>query len=266
MTNATSEAQGGAAVEVAEEAAGATKPGLFDSLWAGCEFDLFVSRDLATRDIPVRSGLCDFVWIGEPPAEPVCFYRLTPARMLGLISRQKARRAKLDVADATRSTLSPAEVAVLDDRRRRLEADTETVRLIRDEFKARWPKLAKRMEDYVAEDLEEPARPSDAWSAESLPETRPLTAAPPLTEAERDLIEWAAGCAAPEGAFKPTPYAVVLDGRDWLTRLLDRARGDAHAGRSAALRRLRSLRAKRPEAAGARDEAAARLLAAQTRT
>ena len=241
----------------------ATPASLFASLWAGAEFDAYVSRAMAVRQFPTGRGFGDAVWVHEPPAEPTCFFRVTPARFMGLVVRLQGRRETLAKLRAAGLALAPELAARAAELERVVERDTEVLRLLKAEFLARWPEAAKRLPQTPPEDLEDPARPSDAWADGRQTESRPVAVAPPLTPPEAALVEWAQAATAPAGDFRPTPYAVVTDGAAWLARLTARAAGDAPVARAAALARLRALAAAPPPPATAAESATARVLAAR---
>ncbi len=244
-----------------------TPASLFASLWAGSEFDAYVSRSMAVRQFPAGPGFGDAVWVHEPPAEPVCFFRVTPGRLMGLVLRLRERRAALEKFKekmaATGASLPPGATERAAELARVVERDTEVLRLLKAEFTARWPEAVKTLGTTPPEDLEDPARPSDAWAGPRQTESRPVAAAPPHSAADAALVAWARAAAAPAGAFRPTPYTVVTDGAAWLARLTARAAGDAPTARCAALARLRSFRAGPPPAATAAEAATARAIAAR---
>ena len=251
----------------AAEPVGTTPPSLFATLWGGGQYDVFVSRTMDIRQFPAGKGFGDAVWLHEPPAAPVCYFRLTPARLAGLVARLTARRATAAKSQEPGVALDGAMAAKAAELDRIIARDTEALRLLKAEFKARWPEAAKNLGAVVPEDMEDLPRAADCWGGEAEVEAAPVAAAPPLAGPDADLAAWSRTPAArerlPAGPFRPTAYSVVLDGDLWLSRLAARAAGDAPAARDAALARLRPFRATPPPPAAPDQEATARALAAR---
>ncbi len=243
------------------ERAGSTPACLFASLWADSPVDTYISRSMLLRQFPIGKGFGDTVWLHEPPSDPVCYFRVTPARFAGLIERLKKRREALAKSQSSETVMTPEQEARAAELARVIERDTEVLRLLKKEYQARWPEAVKTIGSVVPEDIEEPARPSDAWRVERELETRTVASAPPLSDAEAELVAWASGATVPGAAFCPTTYSVVLGGAEWLARLIGRARSDALIARNDALERLKVLRAVQPVRATTEAESAARELA-----
>ncbi len=229
-----------------EDVVGTTAPDLIAPLWVHTEIDVYISRTMELRSIACGRGWGDTVWIHEPPAPGVCYYRVTPARMAGLVLRLRTRQEALLRIRGADVVLAGADATKAEELSRIVDRDLTVLKLLKAEFKARWPNAVEVLKAAIPEDIEEAPRPSDAWLERVEPATQTVARAAPLTEDDTALLEWARTMAPPVEPFRPNAYAVAINGRAWLDRLLARARGDAPAGRPDALHRLRALKTTPP--------------------
>jgi hypothetical protein len=240
-TTEVSEATSPAAPETLTEEAGQTAVNLLATFWGEDANDLYVSRSMQIRLMSRGPGWGDAIWITEPPEPPVCFFRVTPARMLGLALRLKDWRQKLTAALAE-TELTADEKARVELLKAAVARDAAALKLLKAEVVIRYPKEMQNLGLIAPEDLVDVARPSDAWVQKREVEQKPLV--------ERVTI-WTEGEALAAAALHlasqspppsaPCNYATVLDTANWLRKLARQAQSGGAAAPPAIARLTKAV-------------------------
>jgi len=226
---------------ISEDAVGVTPADLLTVLSDSSDCDVYVSQSLEVRLIQHLLS-ADVVWVDE-----TCFFRLTPPRFAGLVKSLKEWQDSLkEMRAATPAT--PEEIAFVAEKSSQVAAAVLVMKQLKTEFMTRWPNEAKRFSTIVPEQLKAPPRASDLWRVDHQRDAEPIIVSQTATEAAAvDLLDWAdTNPVIPESPFMPLPFAVVLDGPAWFSRLTAHARA-SHSNK--AIARLRRLRAGKTKSA-----------------